>query len=451
MKASIVIPAWNGREYLGLCLSSVLAETLPAAQVIVVDNASTDGSADWMAENYPQVQIIRNDRNLGFAGGCNVGLRAARGDVLVLLNQDVIVRPGWLAALASAFADEQVGIAGGKLLEPDGRTLSHAGGYLEWPLALGRHIGLGKVDQGQYDTATDVEYVTGASLAIRRTVLDRIGLLDERFFPAFYEDVDLCWRARQAGWRVRYEPHAAAVHDEASSTRHHWPSRHYYHYRNRLLFVFKHLTPTQILTEFVPAEQGRISTLPPDELRAGHAALVEILTLWQVVTRDLLTAGAPDADVARLLEALRALRQSIVQRQGGDPALVVPRPSRGAALQNQADAALADELLSLWEVREQPFTSQVPILGRWIVAFRNLWNSVSTQWYVRPMLSQQVQFNGAVVRALLQLHTNYWDDDALLMLLAERCGTMATHIADLEARLAQAEEQEESSRGNAHE
>jgi len=451
MKASVIVLSWNGVAYLSNCLKAVLSQDYPDFEIIVVDNGSADGSADLVAERFPQVRLIRNERNLGFSGGMNVGLQATQGDALVLLNQDTVVRPDWLLALVHAFADKQVGIVGAKLLELDGRTLSHAGGYVEWPLALGRHIGVGEVDQGQYDAAADVEYVTGASLAIRRTVLDQIGLLDDRFFPAFYEDVDLCWRARKAGWRIRYEPRAVALHDEASSTRHHWPSRHYYHYRNRLLCVFKHLTPTQILAEFVPAEQERIMTLPPDELRAGHVALAEILALWQVVTRDLFTAGATDADVARLLEALRALRQRIVQRQGGDPALVAPRPSKGAALQDHAGVALADELLSLWEVRERPFASQVPLLGRWIVAFRNLWNSVSTQWYVRPMLSQQVQFNGAVVRALLQLHTNYWDDDALLTLLAERCGTMAARLAELEARLAQAEEQLRLPKGKTHE
>jgi hypothetical protein len=246
-----------------------------------------------------------------------------------------------------------------------------------------------------------------------------------------------------------------AAHDEASSTRHHWPSRHYYHYRNRLLFLFKHFTPTQILTEFAPAERERISHLSPEELRAGRIALVEILALWQIVARDLSATGATEAEMDRLLEAVRMLRQAIVLQQGGDPAWAMPRsPQDREKTEGTPGApvgALAEELLSLWEIRERPFTSKVPVLGRWIVTFRNLWHSVSTKWYIRPMLFQQVQFNGAVVRALLQLHVNYWDDDALLALLAERCGEMATRIADLEARLAQAQEKEESSRGNAHE
>ena len=455
MKASVIVLSWNGMNHLKNCLNGLISQDCSSFEVIVVDNGSTDGSTEFVAEHYPQVRLIRSELNRGFAGGCNVGLRAAKGNVLVLVNQDVIVQTSWLTALVDALGDEQVGVAGAKLLEPDGRTLSHAGGYIEWPLAMGSHVGIGEIDQGQYDAATDVEYVTGASLATRRNVLDRIGLLDERFSPAFFEDVDLCWRARRAGWRVRYEPRAVALHDEGSSTRHHWPSRHYYHYRNRLLFLFKHFTSAQILNEFLPAERERISLLPPDELRAGRAALTEILAMWPLATLDVSAERENAGETEQLLEALRTLRELVVRRQGGNPALSRPRPPEmlrqpdqaAVTTQHEASNALADQMEALWEIHEHPFTSKVPILGRWIVAFRNLWNSVATKWYVRPLLSQQVQFNGAVVRALLQLSTNYWDDDALVMLLAERCGTLAGRIVELETHLAHVDEQLETLRG----
>ncbi|MFW6116245.1 MAG: glycosyltransferase family 2 protein [bacterium] len=448
MKASVIIPVWNGQEYLPDCLDALLVQDYRDFEIIAVDNASADGSADLVAENYPAVRLIRNERNLGFAGGCNVGLRAADGDVLVLLNQDVIVQPNWLLALVDGVDEPGVGIAGAKLLEPDGRTLSHAGGYLEWPVAMGLHIGAGEVDRGQYDVARDVEYVTGASLAVRSDTLDAIGSLDARFYPGFYEDVDFCWRARDAGWRVKYEPRATGIHDEASSTRHHWLSRHYYHYRSRLLFVFKHVSPSEILGEFVPAEKERIRSLPPDELRAGHVALTEVLSMWPVMSRDLPTTERGDACQERLLQGLRTLRGQIVRQQGGDPALRMPEPHGNEGKMRRpsrpGDDALADELMGLWEVQEQPFTSQVPVAGRWISAFRELWNSVATKWYVRPMLAQQVQFNGAVVRALnrleaiQRLEAHFWDDDALLALLAERCGRMTARVVELEERLAQA-------------
>jgi hypothetical protein len=286
-------------------------------------------------------------------------------------------------------------------------------------------------------------------------VLDDIGLLDERFYPAFYEDVDLCWRAREAGWRVRYEPGAVALHDEASSTRHHWLSRHYCHYRNRLLFLFKHFSPSEILREFVPAEKERISYLPSDELRAGHVALTEILSMWSLIARDLPAAERTGAGQKQLLEGLRTLREQIVQQQGGDPALRMPRPPKIEERIDRSsrveDDTLAEELMDLWEIREQPFSSQVPIVGHWVSVFRELWNSVATKWYVRPMLAQQVQFNGAVVRALNRLQAHFWDDDALLALLAERCGRMTARIVELEERLAQIESVLENGRETCHE
>ena len=98
MKASVIVLSWNGMDYLEDCLKAVLSQDYAGFEVIVVDNGSTDGSADLVAERFPQVQLIRNERNLGFAAGNNVGLQAATGDVLILLNQDTVVQPGWLAA-----------------------------------------------------------------------------------------------------------------------------------------------------------------------------------------------------------------------------------------------------------------------------------------------------------------------------------------------------------------
>jgi glycosyltransferase involved in cell wall biosynthesis len=102
MRVSIVVPAWNGRSYLPACLEALLTQAYPDFEVIVVDNASTDGSADLVAEKYPLARLIRNKRNLGFSGGCNAGMRAAQGEAIILLNQDTRVFPGWLTALVGA-------------------------------------------------------------------------------------------------------------------------------------------------------------------------------------------------------------------------------------------------------------------------------------------------------------------------------------------------------------
>jgi hypothetical protein len=171
--------------------------------------------------------------------------------------------------------------------------------------------------------------------------------------------------------------------------------------------------------------------------------------MWSLAASDLVRAE--DVDREEVLEGLRALREQIVKQQGGDPALRRPEPlgydeAMGKSSRTE-DEALTDELMDLWEIQERPLTSQVPIVGRWISAFRRLWNSVATKWYVRPMVAQQVQFNGAVVRALKQLRArnqnlqaHYWDDDALLALLAQQCGRMSRRVAELEERLAQIED-----------
>src|SRR5690554_2286442 len=189
LAASVIIPVWNGAQELPACLDALLAEpeiTQGDCEVLAVDNASTDGSAELLADyaqRYPQVRLIRNPANLGFGGGCNVGLAQAQGEVLILLNQDTEVRPGWLAALLAAFADPTIGIAGSKALYPDG-TLQHAGGVVD-AQGSGSHRGYGEPDRGQYDDLAGVDYVTGASLALRRALYEQIGGFDEGFGLAY--------------------------------------------------------------------------------------------------------------------------------------------------------------------------------------------------------------------------------------------------------------------------
>ena len=203
-RATVIILVWNGRDYLEACLDAVLAQDYASFGVMVVDNGSTDGSPRLVADNFPEAELLTNDRNLGFAAGNNVGLQVLAGmpcetstDFAVLLNQDTVVHHGWLASLARTFAGTRVGIAGCKLLYPDG-TIQHAGGYLYGPRGetghRGRHDkaeGTTTPVAGPPDGLTDIEFVTGAALAISREALATIGPLDEGFWPAYYEDVDL--------------------------------------------------------------------------------------------------------------------------------------------------------------------------------------------------------------------------------------------------------------------
>lgn len=314
MKASVIVLSWNGRDYLAECLDAVLSQDYPDLEVIVVDNGSTDGSANFTAEHYPQVRLVCNERNLGFAAGSNCGLRAASGDVLVLLNQDTVVQPGWLAALVNAFKDETVGVAGCKILYPDGETIQHAGGYFDWPLGLSFHYGCGEKDVGQYSALREVEYVTAAAMGIRRTALATVGLLDEGFFPGYFEDLDLCRRAHAAGYRVVYTPHAAVVHHESSSfvrTRHGKP---HLVFRSRFRFIFKHYGSSQIETEFVPHQLSRLPQMGRIELRALVLSCVDALLTWPEIAR---ARGLDRAATDQVIRGLRLLldRSTLQERQ----------------------------------------------------------------------------------------------------------------------------------------
>jgi GT2 family glycosyltransferase len=383
--ASVIIPVWNGIADLPDCLAALASQSHPALEIIAVDNASSDGSAEWIATHYPTVRLIRNAQNQGFGGACNTGMAAAHGDVLVLLNQDTLVRTDWLAALVKTLAENaDVGIAGSKALYPDG-TLQHAGASID-NRGVSTHTGYRQPDSGEFDSLQDVDFVTGASLALRRAVYEQIGGFDPGFYPAYLEDVDLCYRARAAGWRVVYAPQSVLVHNERSSAATPDYAGALLYHRQRLRFVCKHWPAQQLREEFLPAEREWLAHLRPSEEQwlaaAHHAYMVQLLNLGELSAwrQKLLGESSQDIDaVAQLLIELRT---------------VYPLHLMGmTAERSPLPVAPLQEAQGLIEIREQPFVSKTPLVGRWIAAFRQRWNSVSTEWYVRPMIRQQSTFN----------------------------------------------------------
>jgi GT2 family glycosyltransferase len=417
-RATVIVLAWNGVDYLDGCLQSVLSQDHPDFEVLVVDNASADGSAELVAAAFPQVRLIRNERNLGFAGGNNVGLRAATGETLVLLNQDTVVQPGWLAAMACALVTlPDAGVVGAKILDPDGRTLQHAGGYVEHPLALGQHLGHGQTDEGQYDEPREVEYVTAASMAIKREVLAAIGDLDEGFFPGYFEDVDYCYRARCAGYAVWYTPEAVLHHLESASMRRNTFRGHCAYYRSRLRFALKSYSVPRFVQEFVPAEMARIGGAPREELRAATLSAVEAIATWALLAEGRRPLPTP-AEYEAVAGALRLLQETYLRLAatghpsgGGEAATaeslisLLPTYNGGSEMvklfENERHLELRRELEALhgtWQVSPRPFTSDVPILAPLIVAFRNVVNNLAGRWYVQALLEQQVEFNAHATR-----------------------------------------------------
>src|SRR5206468_2617305 len=213
--ASIVVVSYNTSAHIGSCLLSLMALDYPEMEIIVVDNASTDGSAELVRSRFPGVEVVELPTNKGFAGAASVGLYMASGDVVATVNPDVTLDPDWLAAVASTLRSlGDIGVIGSKILYPDKRTIQHAGGVVHYPLATTEHIGRGEADSGQYEQPREAQFVTGAALAMWREVGRALHFFDEEYFPLYYEDVDLCWRAREEGLRVLYQPKAIAYHKE---------------------------------------------------------------------------------------------------------------------------------------------------------------------------------------------------------------------------------------------
>jgi len=209
---SVVIPNWNGARFLPDCLDALAAQTYAQVEVIIADNASTDGSQSLIAEHPLDVRLVQLPENRGFTGACNAGMEAATGEFVALLNNDTEVDPGWAAAVVDAFAsDERIGSVASKMLLFDRRDHIHTAGDLFTVDGRAVNRGVWEPDMGQYDQTEDVFSACGGSSVYRRALLDDVGLLDDDFFFSG-EDVDLGWRAQLRGWRCLYTPQAVVYH-----------------------------------------------------------------------------------------------------------------------------------------------------------------------------------------------------------------------------------------------
>lgn len=243
-----VVLCFNNRDLLPRCLDHLLDTRLAGGElsVVVVDNASSDGSVDDWDLRYPQVRLIRNPTNLGFAGGVNSALHDLDGvDAVALVNSDAFVDPGWLEPLVAALeADPHVGAASPKILfaEPDaeGRPrINNVGVVLgrTWEL---HDRGYDEVDRGQYDAEEDLWAWSGGAVLLRTDYLADVGTFDERLFM-YAEDADLAWRGAKRGWRYRYVPTSVVHHvHRASSGGERTPLLDHLNRRNRLVVVTRH-------------------------------------------------------------------------------------------------------------------------------------------------------------------------------------------------------------------
>lgn len=214
---SVVIPNWNGLRHLPTCLDALRVQTYSGLEIIVADNASHDGSQAIIASQYPEVCLIRLPENRGFTGACNAGIGAAKGEYVILLNNDTQAEPNWIDEVAAAFARHpDAGMVASKMLLFNRRDTLHSAGDFYRTDGIPGNRGVWQKDGEPYQREEYVFSACGGSAAYRRAMLNHVGVLDDDFFFSC-EDVDLAWRAQLAGWKCVYAPQAVVYHHLAAT------------------------------------------------------------------------------------------------------------------------------------------------------------------------------------------------------------------------------------------
>lgn len=249
IETAVMILNWNGAEMMRRFLPEVI-RTTPSniADVIVVDNGSTDDSLSVLANEFPDVKVIEFDTNYGFAEGYNKALASVDYKYVVLLNSDVATSDGWISGLiAEMKSNPDVAACQPKILSVENPGMFEyagaCGGYLDrhgYPYCRGRIFDTIEADNGQYDTPADIAWASGAALMVRRELYLQVGGLDASFF-AHMEEIDLCWRLRLAGYRITVVPQAKVYHLGGGSLPQGNPRKTYLNFRNNLLMLYKNL------------------------------------------------------------------------------------------------------------------------------------------------------------------------------------------------------------------
>jgi GT2 family glycosyltransferase len=247
-KVAVVILNWNGIKYLQQFLPSVLSSTWSNLDVIVGDNASTDGSVEFLMQNFPSVRIIQNDQNYGFTGGYNKVLEHVEADYFILLNSDVEVADGWIEpVIALMESDPLIAAAAPKIKafaqKDHFEHAGAAGGFIDefgYPFCQGRIFYEIEKDNGQYNQSKEIFWATGAALFIKKSCWVESGGFDDRFF-AHMEEIDLCWRLKNMGYKVMYCAESAVLHVGGGTLNVENPFKTFLNFRNNLLLIKNNL------------------------------------------------------------------------------------------------------------------------------------------------------------------------------------------------------------------
>ncbi len=254
MKLSVVILNWNGKHWLEKFLPSVLQHSKGTdIEVVVADNASSDGSVAFLTDKFPQVRQILLTNNFGFAEGYNIALQQVTAEYAILLNSDVEVTDGWWQPLVRALdEDKQLAAVQPKILSYSNKKMFEyagaSGGFLDsygYPFCRGRIFSAVEMDGGQYDAPMDIFWASGACLAIRTELYKRVGGLDGSFF-AHMEEIDLCWRLNARGYRLRCIPQSVVYHVGGGTLSSESPRKTFLNFRNNLLMLYKNVPDSKL-------------------------------------------------------------------------------------------------------------------------------------------------------------------------------------------------------------
>ena len=247
-KVAVVILNYNGRKFLEEFLPNVIENTSSVADIIVADNKSTDDSVDFMKKNFPNIKLILNDYNGGFATGYNIALRQIEADYYVLLNSDIEVTPNWITPIIDLMeSDMSIAACQPKILSYHDKTkfeyAGAAGGFIDkygYPFCRGRLFQDLETDESQYNDTKEVFWATGACMFIRASLYHRYGGLDDDFF-AHMEEIDLCWRLKNLGYKIMYCPDSTIYHIGGGTLPKSSARKTYLNFRNNLSLLIKNL------------------------------------------------------------------------------------------------------------------------------------------------------------------------------------------------------------------
>lgn len=251
---AVVILNWNGKTFLQTFLPSVISSAGDNVKIIVADNASSDDSVSFLRKNFPEVHIILNPVNEGFAKGYNTALQKVNADYFILLNSDVEVTPGWIEPIITLMQnDRSVSACQPKILDQKNKSYFEyagaCGGWIDalgYPFARGRVLEKSEKDEGQYNNAAPCFWATGAAMFIRASVFRELGGFEESFF-AHQEEIDLCWRMQLSGYRIFIEPASVVYHVGGGTLPKGNSKKTYLNFRNNLLMLYRNSPSAKLL------------------------------------------------------------------------------------------------------------------------------------------------------------------------------------------------------------